>query len=217
MDGDDINGFLENMTRECDKELERIRAEGETRMSEFASQSEGEFALFTEELAGLEKRFIDESIAMEKNRWALDYRRRELQRFEMYLNDRIHEAVKFYRTLNRDAYGSWMRRVFAEILEESGTGSLEIIISPDDVDISKMIVDEYTARGGKEENCRITVSSSITMGGIRVHCADKPVEYDCTVERILFRLRDEIRLAVRKIIDGGENSRLTVDGENCGN
>lgn len=217
MDQDDINGFLENMTRECDKELERIRGEGERRTNEFARQSESEFTLFADELAELEKRFIDETISMERNRWSLEYRRRELQCFEMYLDDRIHEAVRIYRTLNRDAYGRWMRQVFAEIIEESGTGSLEIIISPDDVDISKLIVDEYIARGGKEENCRITGSLSITMGGIRVHCADKPVEYDCTVERILFRLRDEIRLTVRKIIDGGENSRSPVAGESRGN
>ena len=206
MNTDDINGFLDNMTRESEKEILRVREAGQERIREFKAETEREFSEYMNSLRQEEELFAKETIAMERNRWSLEFRRTKLQEYENFFNERITDAIKYFREEKRDLYTQWMIETLCGILDETGEGPVEITISPDDRELDHVLKDEYVRRGGRVENINIKAHIFHVPGGMRVRCLDKPLAYDSTVERILSRSMEDLRLAVRDcLVKAGKN------------
>lgn len=173
-----------------ERRIEEVNAAAESEISGIDSGVQGEIEEFRE----IQRLKYEEAVKREggkiKNLSSTGIKKQKLEGTEAFINRVISAAAAAVRLDER--YPEFLVRCVASGLENVRGSGVTILLSQEDLRYSDLINKMITA-SGYEFKVKVVADDRAMTGGAMVLDDEAEVIYNNTVERILYRRRDEIR------------------------
>ncbi|HPF06782.1 MAG TPA: V-type ATP synthase subunit E family protein [Spirochaetota bacterium] len=182
--------LIETLRRSLRTKIDRINSDSAAEIKRIEDEINGEIENFRAE----EQKKYDEMIAYEEgkasNLLSIELKKQTLEVIDRFIVRILAETSEIIRTDNR--YAAFLIECITTPLKEITGRSVTICISPGDEEFSEMIMNEAVKNRG-DLKIRIMQDESIITGGVMVIDDEPEVVFNNTVERIVYRKRDELK------------------------
>jgi len=144
---------------------------------------------------------IDQELSKIQNRALIEKKKLQLRIIEDFIATMIQEAIRELRSSGKDTYKEFLLDSVDESLSQINGREALVYISEEDMRMEGTNIKEtIMQKAGHSPDISIVVDKGITQGGAIVFDKERGLNYNSTIERIVYRKFDEIRKKVLNIL-----------------
>lgn len=200
-----VKAIMENI----DQQINEINRKNETDIEQMEAAIRNDIVEFSE---SMHKKY-EESVKYEgqkiRNLAVIEMKKMEMHYIETFIKSIIDDSAVLIR--NDIRYSEFLFNCVLSGVENVSGMNATILLSPDDLVYSEDIINKIEPRN-QEQNIEVRSDDRLKTGGALVIDDDAGVIYNSSVERIIYRMNDEIRREIVRYIKDFYENELITDG-----
>jgi len=176
--------LIESMRMEADDTIRKIKDDTAAEIKQIQSEYRSELMDFEKRIKSETEKNLDLELSILDNRETIETGKLRLSVLESFLEQMIQEAVSDFKNARED-YKHYLIITLKNILDLTGTEGVTVKLSAHDSDCRQKILETGVTD--------VVTDMEVILGGIIVEDHKELLNYNSTIQRMIYRKRDRIR------------------------
>ncbi len=197
---DDTTALIKSLLREAEHTIQELQRQGDLREKEIRDAASETLKQYEDDIKNRNDIKLHDMLAKLRHRHELDKEKRIMKIIESFIDDSIKNTINAIHAESPQIYHEYLKERVDSIRGITGSNPCIIFFRKEDDSIITSLLSNRASGDNESGAVSLQHDDGIIYGGIRVFDRKEGIYYEGTLDRAIFRKREEIRTALHEII-----------------